>query len=162
MAFSIEKRFLISILMILGTMAFEAKSRAFIEDAVTNKFQQWMSQHGRSYKDDIEKAKRLNIFKDNMEYIENFNNQGNHTYKLSLNKFADLTEDEFKATYTGYKMPEVAKTIKPTSGNTSKLLNDYQAEVQDSVDWTQKEGVVTPVKDQGQCGKNLTVHTVGF
>lgn len=160
MAFTLDKRLMVPVLIVLGTLACEAMSRALTEDAVTKTFQQWMSQHGRLYTDDMEKLNRLKIFKDNMEYIDNFNNQGNRTYQLSLNKFADLTEEEFVATYTGYRMSR--QTNKLVSGNVSKVLDSSlhgdQAEIPENLDWRQKEGVVTSIKDQGECGKKLAIH----
>ncbi|KAL4599270.1 hypothetical protein ACB092_11G115400 [Castanea dentata] len=69
-----------------------------------------MTQHGRNYVDDAEKKRRLKIFMDNVEYIDRVNNQGNRTYRLSVNEFADLTNEEFIATHTGYKI-----STKPSS-----------------------------------------------
>ncbi|KAI3934661.1 hypothetical protein MKX01_012201 [Papaver californicum] len=50
----------------------------------------------------LEKEKRLNIFKANVEFIES-SNVGNKPYKLSVNEFADQTIEEFKTSRNGYK-----------------------------------------------------------
>lgn len=53
-----------------------------------------------------EKAKHYLIFKINVEFIEAFNKQINveyQKYTLSLNEFADLTNEEFRAMRNGYK-----------------------------------------------------------
>ncbi|OMO92545.1 hypothetical protein COLO4_17497 [Corchorus olitorius] len=112
----------------------------------------WMSKYGRTYANEAEKNKRFKIFKENFEYIHNINNAGNRTYKLSINKYSDLTHDEFAAARTGYKVP--ANVHAPTSSP----FNSYIAEVTDvianaptSLDWREL-GAVTRVKDQGSCG----------
>ena len=44
-----------------------------------------------------EKELRYQIFKENVQRIEAFNNAGNKPYKLGINQFADLSNEEFKA-----------------------------------------------------------------
>ena len=108
-----------------------------------------MAQHGRLYKDAEEKGRRYKIFKNNFEYIETFNNGVDRGYKLAINKFADLTNDEFRGMYAGYKgrNSELLSTSEATSFRSEELTD-----VPPSMDWREK-GAVTPVKDQGQCGK---------
>lgn len=111
--------------------------------SMEQRHEQWMATHGRIYKDAAEKAQRFMIFKSNVELIESFNNAGNHKFKLGANKFADLTNEEFRAR-NGFKSSGT-KTI------TSFRYENYTA-APASMDW-RKKGAVTPVKDQGQCGK---------
>jgi xylem cysteine proteinase len=70
---------------------------------------------------------------------------------MGINQFADLTGDEFKATYlieikskTNDTMPKAVATIPP-----SKDPRALQAIA--DIDWT-KSGVVTGIKLQGKCG----------
>lgn len=60
--------------------------------------EQWMARCGCVYNDNIEKEKRSNIFKQNVARIEAFNNKANNEkpYKLAVNVFADITNEEFK------------------------------------------------------------------
>jgi hypothetical protein len=67
--------------------------------------EQWMATYGKVYADAAEKERRFEIFKDNVEYIESFNTAGNTPYKLSVNKFADLTNEELKVARNGYRRP---------------------------------------------------------
>ncbi|CAM8956914.1 unnamed protein product [Rhodiola kirilowii] len=106
--------------------------------------EEWMAEQGRVYKDATEKESRFRIFKANAEHIDSFNNAGGSSYSLSINKFADLTNEEFKAR-NGYKSRGSAGT-----GTPFKYENVTAAP--STVDW-RKRGAVTPVKDQGQCEK---------
>ncbi|TYI84668.1 hypothetical protein E1A91_D05G381700v1, partial [Gossypium mustelinum] len=90
--------------LIFGTLASLAMSRTIHETFIVDKHEQWMVDYNRKYESKLEKEKRLNIFKENLEYIESFNNGGNRSFKLSPNEFADMTQDEFIAAHTGYKM----------------------------------------------------------
>lgn len=105
-----------------------------------------MAHHGRVYKDASEKEMRFNIFKGNFEYIHTFNSVGGRLYKLSLNKFADQTNAEFKSSRNGYK-----KSSHTKSGTSTSFKYENVTAVPTSMDW-RKKGAVTPVKDQGQCG----------
>ncbi|GMI90009.1 hypothetical protein like AT3G49340 [Hibiscus trionum] len=132
--------------LIFGTLASLVVSRTIPETAIVDKHKQWMDDFGRKYESNLEKDKRLNIFKENLEYIESFNNAGNRSFKLGLNEFADMTQDEFVAAHTGYKMRDNLTTSESTPFKYEKF-----SDVPKSMDWRDK-GAVTPVKDQGRCG----------
>ncbi|KAJ0968119.1 hypothetical protein J5N97_025036 [Dioscorea zingiberensis] len=134
--------FLVALFMIIRISA----ARTIGDDPMSVKHEQWMAKHDRVYKDSAEKALRFKIFKQNVEYIESVNSAGNRTYKLGTNQFTDLTNEEFKATHTGFR-PSKASLKKPTGGFRYGDVTD----VPESLDWRTK-GVVTPIKDQGQCG----------
>ena len=104
-----------------------------------------MVQYGREYKDTDEKSKRYKIFKDNVARIESFNKAMDKSYKLSINEFADLTNEEFRASRNRFKAH-----ICSTEATSFKY--EHVAAVPSTVDW-RKKGAVTPIKDQGQCGK---------
>ena len=108
----------------------------------------WMVENGRVYKDEAEKEKRFNIFKENVEYIESFNEAASKPYKLAVNRFADLTNAEFHNSRNGYRMGS-----KASASSSFRYANVSAAPA--SIDW-RKKGAVTPVKDQGQCGNSLS------
>ena len=145
------KKLITLTLLILGTWISQAMSRTLLEDSLAEKHEQWMAKYGRNYADSVEKERRFKIFKDNVEFIDKFNNEGNRTYKLSVNEFTDLTNEEFVASHTGYKIP-----TQPTSSKTTKYGNENLTDIPMSMDWREK-GAVTPIKDQGQCGKRVTL-----
>ncbi|KAA3453114.1 zingipain-2-like [Gossypium australe] len=121
-------------------------SRTIYESAIVDKHEQWIVDYSRKYESKLEKEKRLNIFKDNLKYIESFNNDKNKSFKLSLNKFADVTHDEFIVAHTGYKMGDNSTMSQSTS-----FMYESFSDVPTSIDW-RKKGAVTPIKDQGKCG----------
>ncbi|KAL9668689.1 hypothetical protein QQ045_006227 [Rhodiola kirilowii] len=94
-----------------------------------------------------EKERRFEIFKDNVEYVNAHNKKEGRNYDLAVNKFADLTYEEFEAKYTGYGPRPLADDKSDESDQKLELV----VEVPDSIDW-RKKGAVGPVKKQGFCG----------
>jgi KDEL-tailed cysteine endopeptidase len=113
--------------------------------SLQERHEQWMTKYDKVYKDDVEKEKRFMIFKNNVEYIESFNAANNKPYKLSVNHLADLTLEEFKASRNGYKKRSLEFT-------TTSFKYENVTAIPTAIDWRVK-GAVTPIKDQGQCGK---------
>ena len=146
------KKFITVTLLILGTWISQAMSRTLLEDSLAEKHEQWMAKYGRNYADDVEKERRFKIFKDNVEFIEKFNNEGNHTYNLSVNAFADLTDEEFLASHTGYKKISTQPILSSPKTTKFRYENLTATEIPMSMDWREK-GAVTSIKNQGQCGK---------
>ncbi|KAG5245325.1 senescence-specific cysteine protease SAG [Salix suchowensis] len=93
-------------------------------------------------KDGAEKETRYSIFKENVERIDAFNSQTGKSYKLGVNQFADLSNEEFKASRNRFK----GHMCTPQEGS---FRYENVSAVPASVDWRNK-GAVTPVKDQGQ------------
>uniref|UniRef100_A0A0E0KN60 Peptidase C1A papain C-terminal domain-containing protein n=1 Tax=Oryza punctata TaxID=4537 RepID=A0A0E0KN60_ORYPU len=116
--------------------------------AMAHRHERWMAKHGRAYADDAEKARRLEVFRDNVAFIESVNAAVNqHKFWLEENQFADLTNAEFRATRTGFK-PSSRSNRAPTA---FRYANVSAGDLPASVDWRSK-GAVNPVKDQGDCG----------
>ena len=92
----------LALLLILVACASQAMSRT-LQDEMYERHEQWIAHYGRVYKDTIEKEQRYKIFKENVAYIESFNNAANKPYKLSVNQFADLTNEEFKTSRNRFK-----------------------------------------------------------
>ena len=103
-------------------------------------FTAWSMGQNKIYSSPAEKNYRRNVFAFNFEKINQMNKVFSH--KSAINKFADLTEDEFVSQYTGlrYTGTEERSAIKHNS------LGQVPTQ-----DWRLK-GAVNPVKDQQQCG----------
>jgi len=103
--------------------------------------------HGKTYASIEEEMTRYGIYADNLRFIEYHNKEyeaGRKSFQLGMNRFGDWTNEEFRAKMNGYKRPATNTSI----GN---LFVAPNVAIPDWVDWS-KEGLVTPVKDQGQCG----------
>ncbi|KAL6530700.1 hypothetical protein OROGR_014560 [Orobanche gracilis] len=133
-------------ILCLGFLAFQVTPRTLHGASMYEKHEQWMTRYDKVYKDFQEREKRFNIFSENVNYIESFNNVGNKPYKLGINQYADLTNEEFIASKNRFKGHMCSSITRTT---TFKYEN--VTAVPSTVDWRQK-GAVTPVKDQGQCG----------
>lgn len=124
---------------------------------MARKHELWMAKYGRVYKDDAEKARRLEIFKENVKYIEDFNNAGVYKFTLGVNQFADLTHEEFIATYVRGVPPQAVLTdqlVRSFNNKTTGTKPINTNVLPTSVDW-RAEGAVSPVKNQGPiCGRN--------
>lgn len=111
------------------------------DDPQWPEFQKFIKTYHRTYMTPSEVAGRFVIFKDNLKRIEERNAKGQE--KHGINKFTDMTPEEFEARYMGYR-----KGIR-----TTMKRKQYFSPVPrtSSINWCDK-GACTPVKDQGGCG----------
>ena len=115
-------------------------------------FDDWKLKQSKNYETSLEERYRFSVFSQNYADIK-FRNTLNRTVTLGLNKFADLTNEEFVSNHLkGY-------ISKPYSQNLRKSLPNMKA-LPNEVDWVAK-GAVTPVKNQGQCGSCWSFSTTG-
>ncbi|XP_020578327.1 oryzain alpha chain-like [Phalaenopsis equestris] len=118
------------------------------EAEVREIYEMWIEHNGRSYNELDEKERRFEVFRDNLRYIDEHNaaaDAGVHSFRLGLNRFADLTNEEYRASHLGIRKP-----LRHRNPSDRYRLAAGEA-LPDSVDWT-KKGAVVPVKDQGTCG----------
>jgi len=74
---------------------------------------------------------------------------------MGVNAFADMTWEEFHATKLGYNAIDNSVLREKNA-----VALEADEEIAASVDWRTK-GIVTPVKDQGQCGSCWAFSTTG-
>jgi len=122
-----------------------AASAAPVDSDILNAFSTFTTKYGKQY-DEVEYARRVNIFADNLERINKQNAQqilagGDPVFGIT--QFADLSQEEFKSMYLNARIP-----LNDTAPRTVPVLNGPPA---NDIDWRGR-GVLTPVKDQGQCG----------
>lgn len=145
--------FLVFLTIISLASLSQATSRVtFQNPLIADHHKKWITRFSRVYTNELEKKMRLDVFKKNLKFIEEFNKKGDKTYKLGVNEFSDWTEEEFIATHTGLKG---INKISP-SEFFDEILPSWNWNVSDvaseTKDW-RAEGAVTPVRYQGQCGK---------
>nr|AAD28477.1 papain-like cysteine protease [Sandersonia aurantiaca] len=121
------------------------------EDSLWSLYERWRSHHAVS-RDLDQKQKRFNVFKENVKFIHEFNKNKDVTFKLALNKFGDMTNQEFRAKYAGSKVHHhrTMKGSRHGSGSGAKFMYE-NAVAPPSIDWRER-GAVAAVKNQGQCG----------
>ena len=69
-------------------------------------FDSWMTENGVKYDSMFEKSYRERVFLENLAKIELHNSSPHHTYKMGVNQFSAMTDDEFTAINLGLVVPE--------------------------------------------------------
>ncbi|NXA71097.1 CATL1 protein, partial [Mohoua ochrocephala] len=116
------------------------------DPALEEAWEEWKSLYRKEYSGEAE-AIRREIWEQNLRHIQQHNreeSQGKHSYRLAMNHFGDLTNQEFNELMNGY-IPEKREEPVPL------FRASAAPEAPVKVDWRAK-GYVTPVKSQGHCG----------
>jgi len=114
-------------------------------------FKAWSKTFGKTY-DAVSYRARFQVWKRNQLYIDDFNGRNTET-KLAMNQFGDLSLSEFQHLYLGFRMnatefEQRSNVIRPQPGAPATM------------DW-RRQGAVTAIKDQGQCGSCWAFSTTG-
>ncbi|KAM1002085.1 hypothetical protein ACFX2C_002556 [Malus domestica] len=78
-------------------------------------------------------SESLQIFKDNLRYIDEQNSK-NLSYKLSLNRFADLSNEEYRNTYLGIKTRAQKKRLSNRNTKSDQYalrVGDFGSDLED-------------------------------
>jgi len=115
---------LIATLVMAATMTMNTNTNSTWES--------YKSAHGKSYETE-EDAYRMAIYMMNEQEVAFHNSDSTQTYTKAINKFSDMTNDEFKSIYLGFN----AKSVEAVDETITEAA---------SVNWVTK-GAVQAVKD---------------
>lgn len=150
------------VLLVLVSLIAAASAVTFF-GLVHEEWKTFKASHRKSYNDDTEEKFRMKIFMENKHSIAKHNQlyeQGKTTYKLAVNRYADLLPHEFDVR-NGFN-----RTLKRSSFGSGRseeavtFISPANVQFPETVDW-RKKGAVTPVKDQGHCGSCWSFSATG-
>ncbi|KAI3457165.1 hypothetical protein Pfo_013828 [Paulownia fortunei] len=130
------------VLLCLLCISSNACTRKNETDSMEKRYRDWLKRYGQRYDSRDEWNLRFGIYQSNVQFIEFINSQ-NLPYNLTDNQFADMTNLEFRSIYLGYR------SRGHSHGGQNSMFDN--STVAPSIDW-RKNGAVTPIKDQGNCG----------
>lgn len=145
------KRILMAIcaIALTGTALYYLSGSDFQSDA-RKEFYKFKLRYNKSYGSKHELEYRFNIFKSELSKIQKINADPTKRYSVEVNKFADLTFQEFKNLY-----------LMPSRKRKNKIKSEKIIQVKTgSIDWRETRGAVGPVKNQGHCGSCWAFSTV--
>ena len=122
-------------------------------EEVQSLWSSWKRSYGRTYSAVDERA-RFAVFSSNVDLVDQMNAARTLPEEATFNltKFADLSPAEFKQLYLMDESRLAPLVRAPARANAAGAIkNHFMAAPPASWDWRTKN-VVTPVKNQGQCG----------
>ncbi|WVZ51526.1 hypothetical protein U9M48_002665 [Paspalum notatum var. saurae] len=121
------------------------------EESLEALYERWRRHYMAAPAAGVDRARRFNAFKANARYIHEANKK-DRPFRLALNKFADMTTDEFRRTYAGSRVQHHRSLgADRRQAEDGRFMYADAGNLPSAVDWRQR-AAVTGIKDQGQCG----------
>lgn len=129
-------------------------------------FAAFTHRHKKNYKGHEEYSRRFGVWKDNLDYVRKWNSDGSASFQLGMNEFADLTDDEFAASYLNKNLHD--EYLQSETFHNENSLIQESAGAKESTgyydirwhkntgkqpskqDW-KKKGAVSAVNNQAKC-----------
>lgn len=119
-------------------------------------FADYVKEFNKVYDSNTEYNARKQLFETRLAGILAHNANPSKTYKQGVNHLVDRTDEEFSA-LLGYDAAYTARHAERRAAKATKR-HSHSKQLPNEVDWRSKS-VVTPVKDQGNCGSCWTFGT---
>mmetsp|Transcript_14342 Transcript_14342/g.16989 ORF Transcript_14342/g.16989 Transcript_14342/m.16989 type:complete len:412 (+) Transcript_14342:71-1306(+) len=135
-------------------------------EVVTDSYNDTPSTEGKQHDAEVDEyERRLDIFVTNSKKVERHNEafqKGYTSYAMTVSEspFADLTNEEFRSVYLMEEQNCSATHKSAAMSSVSASLLENSGPLPKSIDWRTK-GVLTPIKNQKQCGSCWTFSTTG-
>lgn len=127
--------YLLKTLTILLATSVSASMRSFID---------YMHVYNKTYESNVF-INKYNNYINNIKLIDNHNNM-NLSWKMGINKFTDMSQEDFSR-----NLKKSHLNFDKSKNMISYPFNTSVTDVPSDFDWS-KKGMVTAVKNQGQCG----------
>lgn len=152
-------------LLILLTFVIGATQAVSFFDLVAEQWGAFKLTHKKTYSSTTEEKFRMKIFMENAHKVARHNQMyelGLVSYKLKMNKWADLLHHEFVHTVNGFNKTARKGGLMQNQylDSAATFIVPENVNVPTEIDWRTK-GAVTPVKDQGHCGSCWSFSATG-
>ncbi|GIY09391.1 cathepsin L [Caerostris darwini] len=143
-------------LALFALFAVAASRHMLFDQQLNEHWENFKKTFGKQYNGGEELMRRTiwerrvaDIVRHNLQY-----DLGLHSYRKGINEYSDMEHEEFVKTFNGYR------GLVNLKSNASTWVPPSNVRIPDKVDW-RDQGLVTPVKNQQQCGSCWAFSTTG-